>query len=98
VIKPAPFPLEATIPDLSGLTTAQADQELQAIGLLLYVNAVGGGHDKVVLTQTPAPGAAAELGSRVTVTARCYPPPCPAPPPPLSEDKELYDPCTCSYR
>jgi hypothetical protein len=82
------------VPDLSGLTTTEADQELQGMGLLLEVMTATGGDDHTILAQSPAAGTAAEVGSIVTVTARCSPAPCPFP----GESREIYDPCTCASR
>jgi alpha-tubulin suppressor-like RCC1 family protein len=71
-----------TVPDLSGDTTAQAGQALQAAGLVLgtVTKAVDNycKHIGTVMSQNPAAGTSASPGSAVSVTIGQNPPkPCP---------------------
>jgi len=82
------------VPNVIGLTTEQADIRLQQAGLLLEVRSIGGGTDRVITTQSPAPGGRLVPGTSVEVSARCFPVPCPFP----GTGKTIYDPCTCASR
>jgi hypothetical protein len=82
-----------SVPDVTQLTTTQADRILTRVGLMIRVNTVGG-DDALVVSQTPLPGTIVDPGSRVRVRARCYPAPCPSPP----KGEHIYDPCTCASR
>lgn len=81
------------VPNVIGLTTDQADIRLQHAGLLLEVRPVGG-TDRVITTQSPAPGGRLVPGTSVHVSARCFAAPCPFP----GAGKAICDPCTCASR
>ena len=82
------------VPNVIGLTTEQADIRLQQAGLLLGVQPIGGGTDRVITTQSPAPEGRLVAGTSVHVAARCFAAPCPFP----GAGETIYDPCTCASR
>jgi len=87
----SPSPSGVVVPDLRGLDTRHADQLLEAYGLKLSVNPIGGKTNKVV-AQRPEVGTVVPLLTVVTVQARCFAAPCPFP----GTGKQIYDPCTCA--
>ena len=81
------------VPDLVGMRRVAASRQLDDLGVLYLIDPVKGRSDRVV-RQNPAPGAAVRPATNVLLQVRCDPKPCPPPP----EGKQLYDPCSCSWR
>jgi beta-lactam-binding protein with PASTA domain len=76
---PVPLPI---VPDLTGDTTAQAGQALQAVGLVLSTvrSVVDNSCNNIgtVMSQNPLAGTAVSPGSAVSITIGTRPPhPCP---------------------
>ena len=76
---PVPLPI---VPDLTGDTTAQAGQALQAVGLVLSTvrSVVDNSCNNIgtVISQNPVAGSRVSLGSAVSITIGTRPPhPCP---------------------
>jgi hypothetical protein len=76
---PVPLPI---VPDLTGDTTAQAGQALQAVGLVLSTVRSVVDHScsniGTVMSQNPVAGSRVSLGSAVSITIGTRPPhPCP---------------------
>jgi eukaryotic-like serine/threonine-protein kinase len=77
-------PTEATVPDVTSFSRADAIATLRNSGFKVGVDVQDtqdSSQDGVVLTQTPGPGESAKPGSTVTITVGHYTPP---PPPPTT--------------
>lgn len=84
----------AVVPDLVGLGRNAASARLDELGVLYVVAPLKGRDDDRVARQTPGPGSPIRPATSVLLQVRCDPKPCPPPP----EGKQLYDPCSCSWR
>lgn len=85
---------DEVLPDLVGMQRAAASGKLDELGVLYLIDPVKGRDDDRVLTQNPAPGTSLRPSTNVLLQVRCDPKPCPPPP----EGKQMYDPCSCSWR